>query len=308
MVTNRHEFSAAVRTSLAHRAGFSCANPDCRAHTAGPSEESELARSDVGVASHITAASPGGPRYDASLSESDRTSIDNGVWLCQVCAKKIDDDVVTYPSDLLRRWKHEVEADAANRLGRPSAATIEQARKCDPLERMIAHRMRDALAAATFPIAMLLPRSVGNDAAYPLSQLLSAPPAATTGSEFVESSVVFPIVDALATHKLLEPAEAPFAPDNARWIDWILTGFSACAGECEQALNLYASRGPSVLVAQFEQLVRHIRSTTRVLSALAMQRPEELISETGRSYFAQTLKVLMKAQRTWLDFLTDWQR
>jgi hypothetical protein len=158
---SRHEFPGTVRSSLAHRAGFSCANPNCRASTAGPSEESELARSDVGVASHITAASPGGPRYDASLSQSDRTSIDNGVWLCQVCAKKIDDDFVTYPADLLRRWKSEVEADAANLLGRPSAMTIARARERDPLERMIAHRMRDALAAATFPIAMMLPRSVG---------------------------------------------------------------------------------------------------------------------------------------------------
>jgi hypothetical protein len=201
-----------------------------------------------------------------------------------------------------------VEADAANRLGRPSAATIERARERDPLERMIAHRMRDALAAATFPIAMMLPRSVGNDAAYPLSQLLSSPPAAATDSEFVESSVVFPIVDAFATRKLLEPAEGPYAPENGRWIDWILRGFSACAGGCEQALNLYASRGPSVLVAQFEQLLRHVKGTIRVLSALVMQHPEELISETGRSYFAEILKVLMKAQRTWLDFLVTWQR
>lgn len=307
MATNRHEFPATVRSSLAHRAGFSCANPECRAPTAGPSEESELARSDVGVASHITAAAPGGPRYEASLSESDRTSIDNGVWLCQVCAKKIDDDVVRYPSDVLRRWKHEVEADASHRLGRPSAATIGQARARDPLERMIAHRMRDALAAATFPIAMLLPRSVGNDAAYPLSQLLNSPPAAAAGFEFVESSVVGPIVDALATRKLLEPAAVPFAPDSIRWIDWILMGFSACTGECEQAVTLYASRGPSVLVAQFEQLVRHMKVTTGVLSALVRQQPEELISETGRSYFVHTLKVLMKAQRTWLDFLTAWQ-
>jgi hypothetical protein len=138
--------------------------------------------------------------------------------------------------------------------------------------------------------------------------LLSSPPSAAKDSEFVESSVVFRIVDAFVTCKLLEPAEGPYAPDNGRWIDWIIRGFSACAGGCEQSLNLYASRGPSVLVAQFEQLLRHIQGTIRVLSALVVQHPEELISETGWSYFAETLKVLMKAQRTWLDFLATWQR
>jgi hypothetical protein len=31
--------------------------------------------------------------------------IDNGIWLCQKCAKLIDDDETHYTSDLLRQWK-----------------------------------------------------------------------------------------------------------------------------------------------------------------------------------------------------------
>ena len=307
-MANRHDFPGPVRTSLAHRAGYSCSNPKCRAPTAGPSEESEDARSDVGVASHITAAAPGGPRYDNSLSESERSAIENGVWLCQTCAKKIDDDIETYPPDALRDWKRVAEAEASARLGRPSTSTIEKENRRNPLERMIAHRMRDALAAATFPIALLLPRSVGSDAAYPLSQLLTSPPPPAAGSEFVDSSVVDPLADALMSPKLLELPDVAFAPRGARWIDWIVMGLSACGHDCEQAINLYASRGPDVLMAQFEELMRHMKRTAEIMHSLAAREPDKLTSRFGRSLFAHTLRIVMKAQRAWLDFLAAWQQ
>jgi len=308
-MANRQDFSAPVRTGLAHRAGYACSNPKCRAPTAGPSEESEDARSDVGVASHITAAAPGGPRYDYSLSESERAAIENGVWLCQTCAKKIDDDIATYSPDVLRDWKRDAETHASARLGRPSTSTIEQENRHDPLERMIAHRMRDAIAAATFPLAMLLPRSVGNDAAYPLSHLLSSPPAPEAGSEFPQSHIVDPLVDALVTPKLLEPiGMLAFAPQDALWIDWIVTGLLGCGLDCEKAIELYAGRGPGILMAQFEELLRHIKHSTEVMSHLAAREPDKLTQEVGRSLFAHTIKMLLKAQRTWLDFLASWQR
>src|SRR6478672_9838259 len=102
----RDEFSAPVKNALAHRAGYVCSNPACRASTAGPSEESEMARSNVGVAAHITAAAsgPGARRYDELLSPEERASIENGIWLCQTCATLIDDDEVTYTVDVLRAW------------------------------------------------------------------------------------------------------------------------------------------------------------------------------------------------------------
>jgi hypothetical protein len=46
----------------------------------------------LGVAAHITAASPDGPRYDQNLSSEQRKSPDNGIWLCQNCAKLVDND------------------------------------------------------------------------------------------------------------------------------------------------------------------------------------------------------------------------
>jgi len=57
------------------------------------------------VAAHITAASPGGKRFDDSLSSKERSSYNNGIWLCQLCAKMIDSDSFSYPVVLLHEWK-----------------------------------------------------------------------------------------------------------------------------------------------------------------------------------------------------------
>src|SRR6185369_16938585 len=83
---------------------------------------------NIGVAAHITAASPGskenpGPRYDESLTAQQRGDMANGIWLCQNCAKLIDSDVQRYPADLLRRWKVEAEARAFEAIATSASAT-----------------------------------------------------------------------------------------------------------------------------------------------------------------------------------------
>jgi hypothetical protein len=88
-----------------------CSNPDCRLPTAGP--DSEEGTTNLGVAAHITAASPGGARYDESLTTLERGGFNNGIWLCQLHAKLIDDDELQYPSTLLREWKETAEHMAA---------------------------------------------------------------------------------------------------------------------------------------------------------------------------------------------------
>lgn len=118
---DRDDFSAGVKAMLANRVGFRCSKPDCRALTAGPSAERSDARTNVGVAAHITAASPGGPRYDATLTSEERRSLDNGIWLCQTHGKQVDDDV-SFTVDILRAWKRSAELDARDLLGRPVSA------------------------------------------------------------------------------------------------------------------------------------------------------------------------------------------
>lgn len=107
----RDEFSKSTSDVIAKRAGGRCSNPRCRVVTWGP--RSDQAKSiNVGVSAHITAAAPSGPRYDPAISETERVSTTNGVWLCQKCAKLIDNDPERYTVSVLRLWKEQAEADA----------------------------------------------------------------------------------------------------------------------------------------------------------------------------------------------------
>jgi hypothetical protein len=107
----RNDFSASVIDRLAKRAGMKCSFPACRQPTSGPDSEDGV--TNVGVAAHISAASPGGARYDPSMTEAERSDISNGIWLCQNHAKLIDDDELTYTNERLRDWKQEAELLAA---------------------------------------------------------------------------------------------------------------------------------------------------------------------------------------------------
>jgi len=106
--TMRDEFPKATIEILAKRVGQRCSNPSCRKTTSGPHTDPSKAVV-VGVAAHITAASPGGPRYDQSLASDERSSIDIGIWLCQTCSKLVDNDQARYPVEILRNWKERSE-------------------------------------------------------------------------------------------------------------------------------------------------------------------------------------------------------
>jgi hypothetical protein len=99
----RDEFSPTTREEIARRAGFRCSNPDCRKLTCGPRSDGRHSV-DIGVAAHVAAAAEGGPRYDASMTPEERVSITNAVWLCQSCAKLVDNDEDRYPAGVLQEW------------------------------------------------------------------------------------------------------------------------------------------------------------------------------------------------------------
>lgn len=71
---------------------------------------------NLGVAAHITAAAPGGPRYDSSLSADQRKSASNAIWLCQTCAKLIDSDELKYTVEVLKSWKTQAEQTQRTRV------------------------------------------------------------------------------------------------------------------------------------------------------------------------------------------------
>ncbi len=104
----RDDFTASTKRIVAARVGFTCSNPSCRRSTSGPHSDPGKAL-NIGVVAHITAASQGGPRYEASLSAAERRSYENAIWLCHTCARLVDYDAEKYTPEILRRWKAEAE-------------------------------------------------------------------------------------------------------------------------------------------------------------------------------------------------------
>ncbi len=120
---NRDGFNASTRAKLAKRSGFLCSI--CDAITVGPSEENDSAVSNIGVAAHITGAALRGPRHDPTMSASMRSSISNGIWLCQNHAKIIDDDSVTWTVKRLQQVKAAHEKAVKDRFGVPRRTRTE---------------------------------------------------------------------------------------------------------------------------------------------------------------------------------------
>ena len=111
----RDDFSEGVKRVLAERVGYLCSNPNCGHPTVGPSSN-EKKKISIGVAAHICAAAPNGPRYDSKMTSEERASVNNGIWLCYNCSKLIDSDVKKYPVELLNEWKKDAETEAEKRL------------------------------------------------------------------------------------------------------------------------------------------------------------------------------------------------
>ena len=107
----RDDFNEKTKRVIQERAGNHCSNPNCRVLTSGPNAHPEKS-TKTGVAAHITAASPGGPRYNPHLAPEQRLSAENGIWLCQNCAHFIDTDYLNYSVELLCDWKAQAERAA----------------------------------------------------------------------------------------------------------------------------------------------------------------------------------------------------
>lgn len=117
----RDEFATQDKDVLARRVGMSCSNPGCRQLTSGPQDHPRKAL-NIGVAAHIAAAAARGPRYDPKMTAEDRANIINAIWLCQNCAKLVDNDPAHFTVELLRRWKHRSEDAARHDVESPGGA------------------------------------------------------------------------------------------------------------------------------------------------------------------------------------------
>ena len=108
---NENDFSLKTKEELAKRVAYRCSNPKCRKPTIGP-KENNYGTVNIGEAAHICAASTGGARYDKDMTSEERSSVNNGIWLCRNCAALIDRDEKYYTVELLRVWKQLAEIKA----------------------------------------------------------------------------------------------------------------------------------------------------------------------------------------------------
>lgn len=106
---DRDDFSPSVKEQLAKRVGYFCSFPDCGTITIGPSEEKSDGTSSIGMACHISSASPGGRRYNSAMTHEERKEITNGIWMCFKHGKLIDNDENRFTIDILKKWKEIAE-------------------------------------------------------------------------------------------------------------------------------------------------------------------------------------------------------
>lgn len=117
MSSNRDDFSKPVIRKLRDRVAHRCSNPSCRVPTSAPGQNVSQV-TNIGIAAHIHAASPEGPRYSPEMSSEERKAFENGIWLCSNCSIKIDRSPSDYPSSLLKSWKVISERKTTDELGK----------------------------------------------------------------------------------------------------------------------------------------------------------------------------------------------
>ena len=117
-MNNRDDFSQRTKLLLGQRTGFHCSNPNCKRCTYGANSNPSKSTC-IGVAAHIYAASPNGPRFDPAMTSDERSSVDNGIWLCQNCSVIVDKDPQLYPAELLLNWKQKAEVRSMYMVNQP---------------------------------------------------------------------------------------------------------------------------------------------------------------------------------------------
>lgn len=141
---NRDDFSKATTTRLAKRARYHCSNPSCRKLTSAPTSDGAKDL-NIGVAAHISAAAPGpsARRYRADMTPEQRSSHENGIWLCQDCHKAINSSDPAFTEELLHGWKRKHADD----MWRSISHKVQFGPTMPPAVGEIAARLQKAAAA-----------------------------------------------------------------------------------------------------------------------------------------------------------------
>ena len=119
------KFKEATIRVLSKRAGERCSL--CHITTSKPNQSYESQFINLGEAAHIKGARKAkNNRFDESMSNLERASIKNAIWLCQPCHKKIDSDSITYTTKFLLKAKSIHEKRVSNGFFDKSWKQIEE--------------------------------------------------------------------------------------------------------------------------------------------------------------------------------------
>lgn len=140
---NRDEFKSKAKLQIAKRAGWLCSYPSCRRPTIGSNSDGD-GEINVGTAAHICAAAPGGPRYDLNQTPAQRSSPDNGIWMCRLHGTAVDAKDSKFTVELLHEWKSQAQRDSWWRVldDVPNVTTVQP-----PIEGQLFTRLRAVVIA-----------------------------------------------------------------------------------------------------------------------------------------------------------------
>lgn len=120
-----NNFSEHVKNLAGRSVGFRCCFPGCNRLLISRKENtSEIL--NIAEYAHIVAASPGGPRYDSSVSSEEIKSYDNCIVLCAIHHHVIDKDPEKYPSEDLKKWKAIAEERTRQEMLLPNYNSAEE--------------------------------------------------------------------------------------------------------------------------------------------------------------------------------------
>ncbi|MFA6094967.1 MAG: HNH endonuclease [Candidatus Paceibacterota bacterium] len=121
---NRDDFASNDKRIMAERVSWKCSFPGCGINTVGPNSDDLTKKINNGIAAHIYAAAPGGPRYNPNMTSDERRHISNGIWMCRNHGNLIDTDYTEYSASTLIEWKKQAERRASESMKFPIQENI----------------------------------------------------------------------------------------------------------------------------------------------------------------------------------------
>jgi hypothetical protein len=131
------------------------------------------------------------------MTDEERRSRDNGIWLCANDATEIDKDPARFPVFLLRQWKADAEDEARKFLENPSYQHLGISRSAfappldyqyQALEQVIAHlRSSGVQKVSVSQLGQVLPSPLLRDGLNPIFEPLSVETVVDAIDEFIRT-------------------------------------------------------------------------------------------------------------------------